>query len=211
MDNLPVHKKLLDFGDIGGDMRERVKGYGLAVIFEPMIGYFFKETEDHLGFNKTLFYILMLYSKDSDAVTAGVSWKQNKLAVAQQNGITGKLKKDLVDLEIPEIVDSIQRYLDYQGSKAWSHLCMIRDLYDQMVLSALRPASPSEGLTWDQKKKNAEYANDLYREIAEWEQRIREEERNQEEGRSEIRRKKPRAERFTLRTEDILAKVKDAK
>lgn len=167
-----VYHGLKQYQEVGGDLVERIDKMGLHDVFEPLIEEYSADMEQ---FNKALFYILNCYSRTSEFVVLEGEWSAIKRQCASNAGVDpdSELFHALFDLANDNVTRTIRKYLDYQGGKAHKHLMMLKDLYDQMVNSAIENIKDgNENTNYDQKKKNAEHASKLYSEINEWEQKI---------------------------------------
>src|SRR5436305_1908866 len=86
--DLTIYTDLIQYVDVGGVMVDRITAIGAYHVFEPLVSLYITEKEDHEKFNQALFYILLLYSKESDILSTQLSYLQIKGAVAEQLGIT---------------------------------------------------------------------------------------------------------------------------
>jgi len=116
------------------------------------------------------------------------------------NLIKSFMFNDVVLLESMEIVKAINRYLLYQDSRNFKHLCMLKDSYEQMMLGAIDPAEDFE-----QRAKNRKHATTLLEEIEEWEQRVADNNSELKEAMGEIKQRVGGRENKSLRVEDNLA------
>ena len=199
----------MPFLDIGGDMVARVQGASLAHIFQPLIDHYGMDME---RFNKSLFYILMVYSRDSEYLHAGCSYDENKINIVKELNIPEDLSFNLIDLVDQPVYLTVDNYIQYQGSRTWEHLVMVRELYEQMRNSARSMMKKNDLIDWDQKMKNAKYAKELYEETIYWEKTLASEEQAIFLDKGVIHKKKgetKKAEVPTLRYEDTLRKVRD--
>ncbi len=199
-----IYTALIGYEDVGGDMIERINHMGLAEVFGPIAEEW---GADQSVFNKVLFYTLHCYSRESPFVIHESDWSNIKRKVAKKVGIDHKedLFFQLYDLRNKNYTFTIRRYLDYQGSKATKHLMMLKDLYEQMVNSAIENITDKDGvIMYDQKVKNAEYADRLYEKINLWQQRIEGEETHLNKARGQLREVEIKRNNLTLRMEDNL-------
>jgi hypothetical protein len=207
---LSVYEELIQYEEVGGDMTARLSKMNLRQVFEPVIVYYGAEADI---LNKVLFYILHIYSKESKFIVPGQDYLGTKQRCCDRLGIPEDLKcqhesfvyQDLVFLESSDVVDTVQRYLKLQMSKTFEHLVMKRELYLQMVQSAMGRLTDHNGVVdYDQKFKNSGYAEKLYGEIYHWEQQLSAEHPELKSAIEELRERKTVAGKASLRIEDIL-------
>jgi hypothetical protein len=199
---LNVYTELIQYEEIGGDMTDRIDRLNLHVIFEPIITHY----PDRSKFNSVLFFILHVYSKEGTAIIPGQDYLQCKERLADRLKIKDEqLREDILYLRCPEIVKTVQRYLKLQMSKTLEHLTMKRELYQQMLTSAMMNLTNKDGGTdYDQKFSNSEYADKLYDQIHDWEQRLMDENKELKQAMEELRAVKQRRNISSLRIEDNL-------
>ncbi len=208
-----LYQRLIDFREVGGDMISVINSHSAREIFEPLIALYGSEM---LKFNQAFFYLLMVYSRDSTSWAKGVSYEETKRAVIKELEIEdAQLAHELMDLELQEIRDTVQRYLDYQGSPEWDHLIMIKELYHEMRVSAMMPIRKGEAIDYEQKFKNARYAKELLQEIGAWEAKMMEDEKNYAETRQLLAKKGQGKEKkrhiASLRVEDAILQMRQKK
>lgn len=199
-----IYHSLIQYEEFGGDMIDRIKAHGMTEVFSTIIEEWSADMET---FNKVLFYTLHCYSKESDYHVQYVDWEVIKKTVATRVGIDNEsdLFFDLFDLRNKNFTICIRKYMDYQGSKSLKHLLMLKDLYEQMVNSAIENIADKDGIImYDQKVKNAEHADRIYEKISQWEQRIETEEVKLNKARTQLNQVSKKKDRFTLRMEDNL-------
>lgn len=197
-----IYTYILQYEDIGGNLVEKLQQMNVFPIFVKMAKCY---EEDLSKFNKVLFYILHTYSLQSKFHVLGADWQLTKNNVAKHVGIKEDedLYNDAVLLENTAVVITIQNYLDYQGEKNFKHLCMLKDLYEQMVSSAVANIKKaSDEIDYDQKYKNHEYAGKLLEEIKQWEQRVADSNKELKEAINELRTHNQGNHQRSLRLED---------
>lgn len=200
-----VYESIRQYEEVRGDMIERLNAMGLNETFQPIIDEYGSDPEK---FNQVLFYIIHCYSRESDFHIQHVDWGEIKSLVAKRVGIDteGDLFFDLFDLRNTNFTVCIRQYMDYQGSRAFKHLMMLKDLYNQMINSAIENITDKDDKIWyEQKVKNAQHAESLYEKIAQWEQRIEGDEVKLNKPRTQLNEVEKKKDRFTLRMEDNLA------
>lgn len=213
---LSAYNELSQYEEVGGDMIARIGQCNLIEVFKPIIDKYGAEPEK---FNKVLFYILHTYSKESKHVINGTSPVEGKIRTLDSLGIEDepdrvvkegdppvcKLRSDLLYLGNDDIIKTIQRYLRFQMSKPLEHLMMKRELYQQMLTSAIDDIRDGNGvIMYDQKFKNSGYADKLYSEIHEWEQKLMADNKELAGAIEEMRAKQKLRNRDSIRTEDFL-------
>lgn len=188
-------------------MVERIKALNLYMVFEPLVLCY---SEDRSKFNTALFYILHVYSRESKFIISDQDFVAVKRRVIDRLVITDSLlTQQLMELHGPVLI-TVQRYLKLQMSKTLEHLMMKRELYQQMLQSAMDNITDANGIVmYDQKKKNSDYADRLYDEINEWEQRLLSEHKELRQAVEEIREIKKKNNRSSLRIEDVLNESDD--
>lgn len=197
-----VYTGLKQYQDVGGDLVERIKAMGLNETFEPLIEEYGSEGAE---FNIVLFYLLNCYSRSSDFLILDAEWGEIKKQAAINAGldIESPLYFDLYDLKNNNFNRTIRKYLDYQNNKPFKHIMMLKDLYEQMVNSAIEDIKDKDEKTnYDQKKKNAEHASKLYLEIHEWEQRLEMENVRLKKPVDEFKEVEKKKDALNLRVED---------
>lgn len=198
-----VYNDLVQYQEVGGDLVARINAIGLNPIFVPIIEEY---SEDKSVFNKVLFFLLHCYSRESDYHIQYKDWGFIKTQVAASVGIgtEDELFDQLFYLKNVKFTRTVRLYLDYQGGKAMKHLMMLKDLYEQMVNSAIENIQDKDGIImYDQKVKNAEHADKIYNKIADWEQRIEKEESSLTQARLQLKEKEKAGDKkFSLRMED---------
>lgn len=144
-------------GNEWDDFLDRIS---LLDIFMPVI----KHYEDVDVLKCVVRYIAYAYSFQSDKILLNSDWEKNKKSIFDLVMIKPEQEyyNDLVLLQNPAVVISIQKWLDYQDSDTFKQLSVLKDLRLEMQLSAVSLIKKSSGETdFDQKFKNAEYANKL--------------------------------------------------
>lgn len=173
-----IYTEILQYEETGGDMAERLREMNTLHIFEMMLDNY---KEDLSKFNRALFYILHTYTLGSKFHIIGDDWQEIKERIATRVGIHNvatnvpeqDFYRDVVMLKSQPVVSSVHKYIDHQGNRKFKHLCMLKDLYVEMIGSANSNILKSSGETdYDQKYKNQGYAESLYTKIGEWEQII---------------------------------------
>lgn len=201
-----IYNAILQYEEVGGDLVERIKALGLFDVFEPIITEYGADMEQ---FDRVLFYMIHCYSRESEFHVLQADWELIKKQVAEKVGIDTKseLYEALFYLKSIPFTLSVRKYLDYQNSKPLKHLLMLKDLYEQMVNSAIENITDSNGVVlFDQKVKNAKHAEEIYSKITEWEMRINEENTKLNKPIEQLKSvEKKKSNRFTLRMEDNLS------
>jgi ribosomal protein S20 len=123
-----------------------------------------KEYPDKEDFSCVVRYIVMAYSIDSDAVILNIDWQKNKQLIFEKTAKQSKtnLYEVLVLLRNKVIVETIQRWLDFQDSDTFKQLQILKDLRCEMQLSSVSDIKKASlEIDYDQKFKNAKYSMDL--------------------------------------------------
>jgi hypothetical protein len=110
-------------------------------------------------------YIVWAYSKDSDKITLGTDWLENKKRIFESAQLPPmeNILHDVVFLGDDVILITIKRWIDFQDDDTWKELMMLKDLRSEMQLSAnsALKSGNGEAVNYDQKFKNAKYSIDL--------------------------------------------------
>jgi len=144
----------------------------LIDIFKELILKYGKDKQELRSFIR---YIIWSYSKNSDKVILGDDWRENKKRIFDAAGF--KPVKELLDatvnLQDDVVLKTIQKWLTYQDNNVFSQLCVLKDLQQEMQLSANSPIKKSSGeIDYDQKYKNACYVGDLRKMIMDLEDEL---------------------------------------
>lgn len=83
---------------------------------------------------------------------------------------TEELKAD--EYRVEKIITVINAYLDYQDEPLASHLLRKKDLYDQMAVNSHRMIRKGNDVDFKVKMEANKYADDLFREIMEYEKQL---------------------------------------
>lgn len=206
---LSIYHELMQFENIGGDLVYRLDQMNLHDQFLPLIE---KYGGDCDKFNRVLFYILHVYSKESPLIIDGLDYVTIKNAALDRVGIEEPdLRSDLMNLFDEAVVKTVHNYLSLQLTRLHTHLVSKRELYQQMLNSSMDMITGKDNqVLWDQKRKNSQYADELYREIAEWEQKMAEDTKDLRVALTEVQEKtrKPVLPE-TIRFETFVKKSKE--
>lgn len=132
----------------------------LIDIFLPVI----EEYHDKNVLKAVIRFIAYAYSPDSDKIILGRDWKKNKQEIFEFVMIKPEKSsyEDLVLLKNKAVVESIHRWVAYQDNDTFTQLQVLKDLRVEMQISALSRILKASGETdYDQKFRNAKYADDL--------------------------------------------------
>ncbi len=143
----------------------------LIDIFMPLL----KAYQDKSTFKVAVRYILYAYSIDSDKIILGMDWGDNKKKIFEEVYAqpVRDLMNDLVYLKSEAVVETINKWLDFQDSETFRMLQTLRDLRLEMQVSCLSPIKKSSGeVDYTQKYLNAEYAMKLKDQIRNLEQEL---------------------------------------
>lgn len=212
-----IYGQLIVFEEVGGNMTERIRSIGAFETFEPLIKFYVECPKPNLErFNQALFYILHLYSRQSEILNTSGDIGRPELKAIVLNKLRiddKKFRNELINLDVEAVRETADRYMDTQGSKRFQHLMMLHDQYSTMLVSARYVVGKDGiGLDYDQMRKNSKYAAELYEEINKWEQEVEEEEKILTLGKNEVikRSGNKKAKRFSsLRMEDIQRQVRE--
>jgi len=153
----------------GFDWEDYLNRICLIDIFKDLIPLF----KDKEALTQGIRYIVWTYSKQSDCITLGTDWYENKKRIFDKTLLPSTYFQDLVDLENSIIIKTIQRWLEFQDSATFSQLMMLKDLQLEMQQSANSNIKKANlEIDYDQKFKNAKYVNDLKGMIEDLEQEL---------------------------------------
>lgn len=111
---------------------------------------------------KIIRYIVWTYSADSDKLVLGMDWEENKKKIYQQAGLPGSSWNDIGLLQDNLVLRAIHNWLTFQGDPVFKQLETLKDLKLEMQISATGKVVKSSGeVDYDQKFRNAEYAEKL--------------------------------------------------
>ena len=199
---LSVYHELTQYEEVGGDMVERINKLCLHQVFSPIIETYIADAEK---FNKILFYILHIYSKESKMIIVGTSYLDAKNRVADMLKMEGEFRGAAIEFRCPALVHTVQRYIRLQLSKPLEHLIMKRELYQRMIESATCGVKDEDSVSdFNQMKKNSDYADLLYAEMFAWERRLLEENDELKAALDEIRESTVLPKKESMRIEDLL-------
>lgn len=143
----------------------------LVDIFSPLL----KTYTDVDTFKVAIRYIVYAYSLESDKIIMGMDWGDNKKKIFEEVYAkpTKGLIDDLVYLKNQAVVETINKWIDFQDSDTFRMLQTLRDLRLEMQMSCLSEIKKSSGeIDYTQKYLNAEYAMKLKHQIRDLEQEL---------------------------------------
>jgi hypothetical protein len=132
----------------------------LIDIFMPVI----IEYKDYSTLKSVIRFITYAYSVESEKIILGMDWQKNKQNIFEFSLVKPekKLYEDLVLLKNKSVVDCIHKWLAFQDNDTFTQLQVLKDLRVEMQISSLTNILKASGETdYDQKFRNATYANDL--------------------------------------------------
>lgn len=143
----------------GDDFEEFCRRICLIEIFKDLI----EKYQDPEKVKTIVKYIVWAYSRQSDKVIEGRSWKVNKQEIFKAAGVPEELADEVMDFDGDDVIrDTINKWLDFQDDEALTELYMLKDLRREMQKSANSIIRKSSGeVDYDQKMKNAEYSKTL--------------------------------------------------
>lgn len=146
----------------GDDWAEYLDSISLFEIFKDLI---IKYQANPSLLKGIIRYIVWTYSKDSDKITLGTDWTENKKRIFEAAELPPMeaILMDIVNLKDDIVLLTIKRWIDYQNDDTWKELTMLKDLRSEMQLSANSQLKTGNGdsVNYDQKFKNAKYSIDL--------------------------------------------------
>lgn len=170
----------------GFDWEDYLNRICLIDIFKDLIPLF----KDKDALTQGIRYIVWTYSNQSDCITLGTDWHENKKRIFYKTLLPDSYFQDLVELKNPIIVETIKRWIEFQDDATFSQLTMLKELKLEMQQSANSKILKSSGeIDFDQKFKNAGYVNDLKKDIDDLEQELIQNSPKLKEGVKEVRTK----------------------
>lgn len=143
----------------------------LIDIFAPVIN----EYKNRDTLKGVIRFIVYAYSVDSDKIILGRDWKKNKQEIFEFVLIKPESSsyEDLVLLKNEAVVQSINKWIEFQDNDTFTQLQVLKDLRVEMQISALSQIKKSSGeVDYDQKFRNAKYAEDLKKMIKDLESEL---------------------------------------
>lgn len=164
------------------EIKKRLEEVGLWYIFSPLYNRY------HSDWHKILQWIILCFSIHSDIISLDEDFEKTRRRAAEKLGITDddiillkvgpqpenhkkKRKKEEEDEPVDEyagentVAKVVLEYLQKQGDREFRHLMILRMTYEKMLNSVFE-------VDWNQQKTNLENADQLYKQIREYEQVI---------------------------------------
>lgn len=141
------------------DLEEYLRRILLYEVFKNVI----EEYTDTGIAKKVIRFILYAYSMDSEMLSPnGNNWSKVSEEILEVVGLPNELYDDVVLLQNPSVLLTIQRWLQWQGNEAWINYITYRDLRREMLASSLsKIKTASDEINYEQKMKNAIHAGTL--------------------------------------------------
>lgn len=160
----------------------------LIDIFKPLIDL----VKDKSYLKLAIRYVVWTYSKDSEHIILGDDWQKNKNRIFDKTYLPKEYYEDFVLLKNRIVIETIQRWVDFQDNNTFSNLMSLKDLMIEMRLSANSLLKKTDGITidYDQKFKNAEYVQDLQKMISDLESELVQNDIKLKEGIRDLKRAK---------------------
>lgn len=169
----------------------------LIDIFKKLIELF----KDKNALKQVIRYIVWTYSKQSEHIVLGDDWLENKKRIFDKTFLHRSYYEDVVLLKNRIIVETIQKWIEFQDNNTYSNLISLKELMIEMRISsnsALKKAD-GESVDYDQKFKNAEYVFELEKMIKNLEQELVQNDMKLKEGIKELKKSSKNA--FTVGVE----------
>lgn len=172
----------------GDDWEDFLTKILLIDIFKDLLPLF----KDKEALTQAIRYIVVCYSRHSEADIIGDDWLQVKKRIFDNTLLPKEYFEDLVLLKNRVIIETIQRWIDFQDESVYANICSLRDLMIEMRLSSNSNLKKTDGITtdYDQKFKNAEYVQDLQKMIKDLESELIQNDIKLKEGVRELKRAK---------------------
>ena len=154
-----------------GEWEDYIDRLSLIDIFGPLL----KAYPDKGDFTCVVKYILYAYSVESEMLVLGADWTKTKRKIFEKASIKPERKfyEDLVHLKNRAVLETIQRWLDYQDDDVFTTLSIMKDLRAEMQLTCLTDIKTAGlEINYDQKYKNAGYSIELKKTIKDLESEL---------------------------------------
>jgi hypothetical protein len=145
----------------GTDWAEYLDRLCLYEIFKDLVAKYGGEPTYLQG---VIRYIVWAYSKDSEKITLGMNWLENKKRIYEAAFLPPleDFLRDILYLQDAIVLATVKKWIELQDDDTWKELIMLKDLRTEMQLSANSPlTNGNSGINYDQKFKNAKYSMDL--------------------------------------------------
>lgn len=131
----------------------------LLHIFKPILGL----SSDKTVIRGIVRYIVWTYSKTSDKVIMDMEWERNKKKIFDETDLHLQWREMLIDLKGEALIQSIERWIEYQDEDVATQILTLKDLKREMQISSVGKILKSNGveIDYDQKFKNAGYVVEL--------------------------------------------------
>lgn len=156
----------------GTDWADYLDRISLLEIFKEVIEKYSAEPTYLQG---VIRYIVWTYSKDSEKITLGTNWLENKKRIYADAFLPlhDDFRNEIIYLQDIAVLVVVKKWLQFQDDDTFKELIMLKDLRTEMQLSANSPLSNgNSGINYDQKFKNAKYSMDLSLMIRETETKL---------------------------------------
>lgn len=156
----------------GTDWADYLDRISLLEIFKEVIEKYSAEPTYLQG---VIRYIVWTYSKDSEKITLGTNWLENKKRIYADAFLPlhDDFRNEIIYLQDIAVLVVVKKWLQFQDDDTFKELIMLKDLRTEMQLSANSPISNgNSGINYDQKFKNAKYSMDLSLMIRETETKL---------------------------------------
>lgn len=155
-------------------------------IFKPVISYY----KNRGTLRCVIHYIVYTYSFNSDKITIGQDWLDNKKKIYEfvcaQPIID--LYEELVHLKNEHVLKTIHQWMDFQQNDIFKNMQSLKDLKIEMQLSSNSKILKANGeVDFTQKFLNAGYVKDLTAMIKELEAELMQNSPKLKEGAKEVR------------------------
>ena len=159
----------------------------LIDIFKPLIDL----VKDKSSLKLAIRYIVWTYSKESDHVILGDDWLKNKNRIFDKTMLAKEYYEDFVLLKNRIVVETIQRWLEFQDNNTYSNLKSLKDLMIEMRESSNSKIVKSSGeVDYSQKYLNATYVKELQKMISDLESELIQNDMKLKDGIREMKRAK---------------------
>jgi hypothetical protein len=142
------------------DWEEYFDRIAMIEIFKPVIEFY---KEDKVKLKCVIQFIIHAYSVESEKVILGMDWQKNKQQIFEDTCIPRKeLYDHLVLLKSESVLETVNRWIDFQNNLIFCELMMIKDLRMSLMLSvngSIKKSSGEEDYT--QRYLNSTYVTEL--------------------------------------------------
>lgn len=124
-----------------------------------------------------IMFLIYAYSKESKMLIMGADFSEEKVRIADKVSLPVELHGKVLKLKSEKFRKVMMKYLDYQGSRAFKHLQLKRDMYEAVEANSFQTLFAGEDGSMDAKALTslATMKNNLLEEILDYEEKLKSE------------------------------------